>query len=421
MTQLGDILMSTIKFIPKNVKLEDTELYSKIFLGFILLFAAVLYFSQVSAEPLWRDEFFSIQAIDNPTMPERYFSPVYISLLSLWSKLSRSGAWLRTLSACFSLASILVIYHLGRRTANQTVGLVAALLFALSPIFIHHAHEVRYYPNSTFLNLSGSLVLSFALAVPRRLLILGWLVIRLLAIFTLPLNLLMLIPDLVLISYQFYRQQKQLLTFGTAWLFTTVAGTTHVVNAYRVAMTTGGGEYYEHHPKPGIILIGTELVHLTVFWPIKHLFGVKQVDSKVYINEISQRGLWGYFIHHFGQSNMIWLVFYMGLAIVMALLIGIALLQIRAHRKILWVAVWAFLPAALMLLFSYLSRPIWHEKYLTICSPYFLLLLSCGFMVVWKWRQRLALVLATLYLTGSGYWLIHYYTTVYRVYNGESS
>ena len=70
---------------------------------------------------------------------------LYYLLLRGWMVLGGSDAWVRALSAVFSMATVPFIYLLGKEARSTKVGLIAALLFAVSPFAIAYAQEARGY------------------------------------------------------------------------------------------------------------------------------------------------------------------------------------------------------------------------------------------------------------------------------------
>jgi len=92
--------------------------------------------------------------------------PLYYALLHGWMRIvgDAEGA-VRALSALLGVLTIPVVYALGRRLADDRVGLAAALILALSPFHVRFAQETRMY---TLLTLSVSLSLYAALCLFER-------------------------------------------------------------------------------------------------------------------------------------------------------------------------------------------------------------------------------------------------------------
>ncbi|MCB0115411.1 MAG: glycosyltransferase family 39 protein, partial [Caldilineaceae bacterium] len=72
--------------------------------------------------------------------------PLYYLLLHFWIALGDDTTYhVRLLSALFSVATIPVIYLIGKRLANASVALAAATILAFSPYHIYYAQETRMY------------------------------------------------------------------------------------------------------------------------------------------------------------------------------------------------------------------------------------------------------------------------------------
>jgi len=83
--------------------------------------------------------------------------PLYYTLLHFWIKLTGDNPGdVRMLSAILGTLTIPVMFLLGRRLMGTTVGLLAALILALSPFHVRFAQETRMY---TTLTLNASLAL----------------------------------------------------------------------------------------------------------------------------------------------------------------------------------------------------------------------------------------------------------------------
>jgi asparagine N-glycosylation enzyme membrane subunit Stt3 len=119
---------------------------------------------QIGGEGLWIDEAFSIWLARRPwgemvrwvaTVDQH--PPLYYTLLHGWIRIFGDGeVSARALSALFGTLTLAVVYLLGRRLADEKVGLVSALVLAVSPFHVRFGQEARMY---TLLTLSGSLAM----------------------------------------------------------------------------------------------------------------------------------------------------------------------------------------------------------------------------------------------------------------------
>jgi mannosyltransferase len=124
---------------------------------------------RIGGKGLWLDEAFSIWMGWQPVgemlswlVRIDQHPPLYYLLLHLWMAVlgSDDAATVRALSALFGTLTIPVVYLLGRHLADDKVGLLAALILAVSPFHVRFAQETRMY---TLLTLNASLAL-YALA-----------------------------------------------------------------------------------------------------------------------------------------------------------------------------------------------------------------------------------------------------------------
>lgn len=351
-------------------------------IALILLLATALYLYQLGTESLWVDELFSIH--DAKELKVIGVRPLYYILLRVWMQFGTSDAWLRGLSVLFALGSVFLTYQLGRRLTGKTTGLIAALLLALSPLFINHAQEVRMYTLSTFLGLGGTLALTDALEHPTTSSMCWWAGARLLTILTAPLNFLLLLPDIVLFGWRFRHQRRVLLAFGK-WLL--LIGILLLPFTFLLAKATPefAGGWIAESPQPSVSDIVHLLTRFTRGW----------FDSP--LNAIA----W-FYKQFFKLYAVMWMC-----------LLGVALLN-KQHPRLFWIATWAFLPSATLFLISQISIALWVERYLLFVCPYFLILLAAGFTRIWHWPRTVAIVVALIYIVGVGIGLAHYYTAQER-------
>lgn len=118
----------------------------------IVLLGASLRLVHLDAMSLWADELYAIAvrsemplsaslSVSNDPHP-----PTYYALLHAWmGAFGESAASARALSAVLSIATIPALYSLGRELFDDRVGLVAALLLAVSTYHVHFGRTARMY------------------------------------------------------------------------------------------------------------------------------------------------------------------------------------------------------------------------------------------------------------------------------------
>ncbi|MCS6846239.1 MAG: glycosyltransferase family 39 protein [Anaerolineae bacterium] len=123
-----------------------------LFLGTILLLAAVLRFYKIGAQSLWYDEGNSARIAERSLAlivegaAGDIHPPLYYIALKYWrAAFGESEATLRAFSATCGVLTVLCAYLIGRDAFGRRVGLIAAFLLAVMPFAIYYAQEARMY------------------------------------------------------------------------------------------------------------------------------------------------------------------------------------------------------------------------------------------------------------------------------------
>jgi len=123
-------------------------------LAVLVVVGAAVRLYGLGEESLWTDELITLEFVQQYSalellvrIPlEQPHLPLYYVILDLWvSVAGTSAAALRFPSVVFSVLAIPFVYLVGRDLFEETAGLVAALLFALTQFHVYHAQEVRMY------------------------------------------------------------------------------------------------------------------------------------------------------------------------------------------------------------------------------------------------------------------------------------
>ena len=139
---------------------------------------------------VWLDESFSILAAELPLpdllqfVASRAHPPLYFVLLHDWLPLGSSEFVIRFLSLVWGLVGVVALYALGRRLFGEEVGLLAALLVAVSPIHVWHSQDARMYAQLFALATLSSYLLVQALSRNRAGYWLGYMVLAALSLYT---------------------------------------------------------------------------------------------------------------------------------------------------------------------------------------------------------------------------------------------
>ena len=171
---------------------------------------AALRFATLSSQSFWLDEAVAIHSarldiggLFHSLAHTEGNPPLYFVLLDGWMRVfGGSEAAIRSLSALFGTAAIVLAYEIGRRLATPRVGLVAAALVAFNPLLVWFSQEAR--PYSLLVLLSGLSFLLFAMALerPTAKLLGGWAVASGLAFATHYFAGLVILPELIWLLYR---------------------------------------------------------------------------------------------------------------------------------------------------------------------------------------------------------------------------
>ena len=135
----------------------------RVVLPLLVLLGALLRFYRLGGQSLWVDEILTLKAaniggsLGLHDVLSNIQGPLHAVLIHFIARLSTSEAALRCFSAVAGVATIPVVYLLGRDIAGRRVGLVAATLFTVSPFAVWYSQEVRNYSLLLFLSAVSTL------------------------------------------------------------------------------------------------------------------------------------------------------------------------------------------------------------------------------------------------------------------------
>ncbi|MEO0458711.1 MAG: glycosyltransferase family 39 protein [Cyanobacteria bacterium P01_A01_bin.114] len=357
----------------------------------ILLLATGLSFYKIGAESLWNEELYSI----HDTLLVRlvpldlliritHIRPVYFILLRIWMLFGDSDAWLRSFSALCSIGNVFLTYRLGQKIAGKPVGWIASLMLALSPMSIYFAQMVRMYALGMLLGLLGSLALAHALEAPKTKFLGGWAVSRLLVFLTAPLNLTLLLPDLILFGATYRKQPKHLISFGK-WL--TVVMIACLPSAFS--------------------LVSGTLPFLRDAFDVSSKVTVSdQVASPPSFGEVVRK-FKKFTAFPFPSTSSIMSRLLQAYTIVLIALAGLGFYKNRSANRLLWVAAWTFIP---WIVHAAVSKTMLFDRYILYTMPYLLILLATGLVRVWQMHRLPAALIAVVYAIAITAGISRYYT-----------
>ena len=134
-------------------KYLDAKTWCRLALATIVAVAAWLDLHNLGSQPFWLDEAFSAAVANSHGMSffklafEREASMAFYYLtLHEWLRLvSPSDFNIRLLSSIFAVGAVVALYVLARKLFGPAIGLAAAALLAVNPLFLSYAQEARSY------------------------------------------------------------------------------------------------------------------------------------------------------------------------------------------------------------------------------------------------------------------------------------
>lgn len=138
-----------------------------VFLSLIIIIGLSIRLYHIGKTDIWKDEAYNIyiaqkeSAIDvlkTAVVSSVSHPPLGYIFLHMWGRLAGfSEAGARSLSATLGALSLLLIFLIGREIANERVGLIAALIAAVSRIHIIFSQDAKHYMLFAALALLSSL------------------------------------------------------------------------------------------------------------------------------------------------------------------------------------------------------------------------------------------------------------------------
>jgi mannosyltransferase len=161
-------------------------------LALVCVAGAALRVATLGTQSLWFDEAVTARLVrmDLPgllsAIPDSESSPpLYYVLAWLWSQLLGTGEIaLRSLPALLGIATIPVVWALGRRLGGDRAGIAAAALVAVNPMLVWFSQEARVYALLALLGALSALLWLRALEAPRTARLAGWGAVAALALAT---------------------------------------------------------------------------------------------------------------------------------------------------------------------------------------------------------------------------------------------
>ena len=327
-------------------------------LTLLTLVGAWLRLWHLGAQSLWLDEGATV-ALARAPWPhfawvwwhgEAGLQTIYFLLMRVWVHAGLSETWLRLPSALFGIASIPVLYLVGRRLVGAPAALAAAALLTFSPADIYFSQEARGYTLCILFVLCATWFFVLAVERDRTRDWVLWTVFGIAAFYIHYFAALVLVAQATSLLFVRCARWGKFLVCGTIILLTAIPGLTYPLRA------------------------SSENLHFA------------------WMPHANPREIW-HLLMFFGGSGV-----KVAIAVVLWVAGAVAIIRNRrAGADDFWhgvlILLWAVLPAAILGLLS-LREPLFLQRYLVFSLPATILLASLGAVVLPKWRLGALLVMA---------------------------
>jgi mannosyltransferase len=330
---------------------------------------------RIGSRALWFDEGFTVGLVRLPYGEllgrlwrwEVNQSPYYL-LFDLWHGVVGEGeAAMRLFSALFAVATVPVLFLLGRRLADERVGLVAALLFALNAMVVQWGQQLRAYSMVLFLVTLATFLLVRAVDRPTTGRALAYALVATLAV---------------------YANFFALLVVGVHWL------TLAVVRPFprRTAVVTG-------------LVMVVPVVRIVVFVltaSVDPLGWIERPGGRRLVSDLAD-------LAGGGAEQLAVYAVVAGAGVVLALGAAGRLPRSTAWWRLVLPVAWLVLPVAGVLASTYTAKPLLVPRYLIVVVP--ALALVAAHALVHLADRRLAAAGGVALVAVSVLGLVTWYTT----------
>ena len=142
-------------------------------LSLITLIATAIRIHAITAKSFWSDEGFSVEIARLPWSDFLHLlwhreanMVLYYLILRFWLLFGSTEGFVRGLSVLFSVATVPLMYALGKRLFGYRAGLLAAWLLAINAYHVRYAQEARSYALVVFLSVLATWLLTRNLQKP---------------------------------------------------------------------------------------------------------------------------------------------------------------------------------------------------------------------------------------------------------------
>ena len=326
------------------------------------------------------DEVYTALVVNGKADPELIafdsIRPLYFELMKFWTLARQDEVWMRLFSTIFGAANIALVYQLGKMVAGKKVGFIAAIILALSPMEIHYSQQARMYTLGSFFALLGSICLTDALNVGRKISLFSWAVSRTLMILTLPLTAVLIGVDVLLAALN--PERKKFLPHLFGWLVLVGLLWSPVLNTmWQLNKNSPYDEWRGNLPTPLTSDFTTMIINFTCSaLPLQQWQGppVQDLFSILYV-----------------------------IAFVTALGMGVFANKNKSA------VMWGIVPLFAIFAISFFAKPLLITRYCMFTAPFIFIVAASGYVQIWKSNKIAALAMQVLFASAIAVNLNYFY------------
>lgn len=340
-----------------------------------------LRFFKIGEHGFFIDEVYTALVVNGKADPELIafdsIRPLYFELMKYWALVRQDEVWLRLFSTIFGAANIALVYQLGKMVAGRTVGIVAAILLALSPMEIHYSQQARMYTLGSFFALLGSICLTDALSAGRKLSLFLWAASRTLMILTLPLTAVLIGIDVVIAALS--PERKKFLLHMSGWLVAVGLLWSPVLNTmWQLNKNSPYDEWRGNLSAPLASDFTTMIINFTCSaLPLQQWQGPPVQD-----------------------------VFSMAYVMAFAVMLAVGVIASKNKSALLW----GIVPLFAIFAISFVAKPLLITRYCMFTAPFIFIVAATGFAQLWKASKPAAIAMQVLFTVAIVLNLNYFYT-----------
>jgi uncharacterized membrane protein len=341
----------------------------------VVALAAIVRFAQLGHESLWTDELITLDFVTRwsgldllVSLPQAQpHLPVYYLVLDAWIAVAgTSETALRFPSAIFGIAAVVAIYAVGTRLLDSEVGLLAALLLAVSPFHVRFSQEVRMYSLLVLLTLVSVYFFLGIRDEPSRRHVTGFALSTAVLIYTHVFAVFVVAAEGIYVAYRLYTGRSDRLRSWAVAFAPVGLAALPMVAAILYKLASSGGVSYSYVPLPNLWRVVTMISTYVGYGSGTRLI-VHAVVIPLFVS-VALIGLFRYRLDGFAAS-----------APLQSLRNGVDL-NVRpadADESVL-LGAWFVVPFGLPIVLSYLVTPVFWPRYTIVASLGLFVLIARG-------------------------------------------